>query len=354
MMKHRGAVVTWSGAVTAAAIAVATLFASSQKHSFGDPWVILFVVVGAIAFLILVVAGIPDVAAWIADGSRTVFRRDRAPELELTRWAYTADPVKLPAAYTAFEVAVPGSSYIREREEPPSWIRYAILLSCGTTSTDFDARAARDRFLALLDEPPVSGLVSALTGARDGTAWSKRAAHDSAFDAILTSGRDDEAIASARLELPDGTRRFGRDDHSAVLIIHVEASRPDASRAYADWREWVDRIAHVLQAVPAVAEFLSGQLRLKVSAEPSPTVAVRLETPKDLAQLIGTTGLETLRGKQHRRQAIGYFVAFQGGTSAGDAAEQMVRHVLRYALQPMSETESRKTSTIPELPICAI
>jgi len=333
MTQHHGAVVAWSGAVTAAAIATATLFASSQKHPFGDPWVILFVVIGAIAFLILVVAGIPDVAAWIADGFRAVFRRDRPPELELTRWSYTSDPVNLPTAYTALEVAAPGSSYMRKPEDPPPWVRYAVLLGCGTASTDFDVRAARDRFLALLDEPPVSGLVSALTRVPDDAAWSKRAAHDSAFDAILTSGSDDEAVASARLELPDGTPRFGRDAHSAVLIIHVETSRADTSRAHADWREWVDRIAHVLQAVPAVADFLSGQLRLEVTAEPPPTVAIRLETPKDLAQLIGTARFETLPGKQHLRQAIGYFVASSGGTSAADAADQMVRHVLRYALQ---------------------
>jgi hypothetical protein len=103
--------------------------------------------------------------------------------------------------------------------------------------------------------------------------------------------------------------------------------------ARADWREWIDRIAHVLQAVPAAADFLSGQLRLEETAEPPPTVAIRLETPKDLAQLIGTARLETLPGKQHQREARGYFVALTDGTSAADAAEQMVMHVLRYALQ---------------------
>jgi hypothetical protein len=151
MRQRRGAVVAWSSAVTAAAIAAATLFASSQRNPFADPWVILFVVIGAIAFLILVIAGIPDVAAWIADGFRAVFRRDRPPELELTRWSYTSDPVNLPAAYTALEVAVPGSSHMRQPEDPRPWVRYAILIGCGAASTDLDIRGgARDRFLALL------------------------------------------------------------------------------------------------------------------------------------------------------------------------------------------------------------
>lgn len=333
MMQRRGAVVAWSGAVTAAAIAAATLFATSQRSPFASPWVIVFVVIGAIAFLILVIAGIPDVAAWGADGFRAVFRRARPPELELTRWGYTSDPVNMPAAYTALEVAVPGSSQMRQLEDPRPWVRYAILIGCGAVGADLDIRGARDRFLALLGEPPLSGLVSALTAVPDDATWSKRAAHDSAFDAILTSGRDEEPVASARLELPDGTTRFGRDGRCAVLIIHVEASAAGFSRLHAGWREWADRTTRVLQAVPAIADFLSGQLGLEVTAEPPPAVAIRLETPKDLGQLIGTTGLETLPGKQHFRQAIGYFAAFPGGASAGDAAEQMIRHVLRYALQ---------------------
>jgi NADPH2:quinone reductase len=37
-------------------------------------------------------------------------------------------------------------------------------------------------------------------------------------------------------------------------------------------------------------------------------------------------------GKQHLRQAISYFTASPDGTSAGDAAEQMIQHVLRVSL----------------------
>jgi hypothetical protein len=185
----------------------------------------------------------------------------------LTRWSYTSDGLRSPAAYAALEVTVPGSSFMRQPEDL-SWIRYAILVGCGPTGPDFDARAARTRFLAFLDVPPVSDLASALTTVPDDAAWSKRAAHDSAFDAVLTSG--DDAVASARFELPDGTKRFGRDARRATLIIHVETSRADISRAQAGWAEWADRITRVLQAVPAVAKLLSGQLGLEVLADPPP------------------------------------------------------------------------------------
>jgi hypothetical protein len=48
--------------------------------------------------------------------------------------------------------------------------------------------------------------------------------------------------------------------------------------------------------------------------------------------LIGTSGLDPLPGKQHMSQAIGFFTASPDGTSPGDAAEQMIQHILRVSL----------------------
>jgi hypothetical protein len=332
MTQHRVAVVAWSGAVAGAAIAAAALFAGSLKHPFATPWLVSLVVIGAVAFLILVAAGIPDVTAWITDGFELVLHRERHPELEMTRWCYTSEGMSVPGGFAALEVAVPGSNDMVWSENPRPVIRYAILLGCGSIGTEFDVRGARDRFLRFLAEPPVLDLINALTTVPDDASWSKRATHDSAFDAILTRD-DDEVIVSARLELPDGTHRFGRNTRAAIFIIHVEASNDNDSCIKTQWLGWVDRIADLLRAVPYAAQLLSDQMGLEVSAELSPTVAVRLETPKDLSQLIGTAGLDALAGKQHLRQAIGYFIASSGGCLPQEAAEQMVQHVLRYALQ---------------------
>ena len=102
---------------------------------------------------------------------------------------------------------------------------------------------------------------------------------------------------------------------------------PPASRD-----EWARRITQVLQAAPAIAGFLTGQLGLHVAGTPAAQAAVRLETPKDLAQLIDTAGLEPLPGGQHMRHATGYFTAAPDGTPAPDTAARMVQHVLQYAL----------------------
>jgi hypothetical protein len=307
--------------VAAGALAAATLIATVQKNPFADPLMILLTLIGSAALVISLIAGIPDLASWIAGGFRTAIRpARRPPRLETGRWAYTSDAVNAIAAANALEVPLPGTGYMRPAEDRPPWIRYAILVSCSPAGTGVDARQARARFMALLSEPPMADLVSALATTTPGDAvWTKRAAHGSStFDAVLTPDGDDDAIASARLELPDGTSRFGRDPRCAAFILHIEPRQDDASPIPpASPDEWARRITQVLQAAPAIAGFLTGQLGLHVTGNPAAQAAVRLETPKDLAQLIDTAGLEPL----------------PGGTPAPDTAARMIQHVLQYALK---------------------
>jgi hypothetical protein len=45
------------------------------------------------------------------------------------------------------------------------------------------------------------------------------------IDAVFTPGEEEkDAVASARLELPDGTNSFGRDAGITLLILHFEPS----------------------------------------------------------------------------------------------------------------------------------
>ena len=345
MGQRRGPVIVWSAGVAAGALAAATLIATGQKNPFADPWVIALAVVGGLALALLIVAGIPDLMAWIADGfgasmrsglANRVRRPRRRPVLEAGRWAYTSDAVGAMTAATALEVALTGTNYMWQAEEHPPWTRYVVLLACGTVGPDFGTREARVRFLFLLSQPPVSELVTSLIGVPAAAAWSKRAAYGPAvFEAVLTSGTDDDALASARLELPDGSNRYGRDGRYAALIIHVRMGRADTSDAQAVApAEWDARITRLLQAVPDIVGFIAGQLGLAVTAEPPAQVAVRIESPKDLAQLFDLSGLEALPGGQHMRQANGYFsAAALDGESADRAATRMIRHVLDYAFK---------------------
>jgi hypothetical protein len=70
-MDYRRAVALWSSGLLAAALSVALLVASRLRGSvWHDPWFALSVAVAAaVAFVVLVVSGAPDLAGWL--GART-------------------------------------------------------------------------------------------------------------------------------------------------------------------------------------------------------------------------------------------------------------------------------------------
>ncbi len=65
-MDDRRAVVLWSSGVLAAALSVALLVAGQLRGSvWHDPWLVVSVAVAAVAFAVLVVSGVPDLAGWL-------------------------------------------------------------------------------------------------------------------------------------------------------------------------------------------------------------------------------------------------------------------------------------------------
>ncbi|MGH3155136.1 MAG: hypothetical protein ACRDNF_00960, partial [Streptosporangiaceae bacterium] len=95
---------------------------------------------------------------------------------------------------------------------------------------------------------------------------------------------------------------------------------------------WERRLDWALSLPRVFAEFLSGELHLKLSGEPPAQVSVRLEAPKDMAEMIDVTGMKRLPGMPNKAQAIGYFSASPDGIPVAEAAKRMVTDVLRYAL----------------------
>lgn len=150
---------------------------------------------------------------------------------------------------------------------------------------------------------------------------------------MLTSGEEDEAIASARLELPENTVRQFRNPGFAMLVLHFEPLHRDGrSPRPASSEAWAERIVRVLEVSPALVGLLSGELDLGITPRIPVQVGVRLEAQGDMAEMIDVTGLEPMRGGQHTSQAIGYFNGDGNGDVPADAARRMIRDVLRYAL----------------------
>ncbi len=335
MAQRRGPVIAWSGSVAGVALAAATLIATVGKKPLSDPWFIALAAVAAAASLILLAAGLPDLAAWLSGWPAAARRASRRPvRLVTSRWHYTSDGARAPAAMTATEIVLPGTGYMRQPGERPPWARFVVLLACSPISPDADTAQLRSRFLTFLGEPAAAGLVAALTSAGPGVSWKKwSTGRPSAFDAVLTGAGEAQAIASARLELPDGLRYHGRDTRRAALILHVEQPGNGSTGALrAPPEAWAGRIQQALDLPGALAAFLSQTVGLRTSGEPPAQVGVRLEAPGDLGALVDTTGMDPLPGGHRKAQAIGYFTAARDGVPAAAAAGRMVRHVLQYAL----------------------
>jgi hypothetical protein len=78
-------------------------------------------------------------------------------------------------------------------------------------------------FVQFLLRQPVIQLTDNLTRHERGAQWTRYATNSAgAVQAVLTPGEEEEPVASARLELPDGTPRYLHDFGSGVPILHLE------------------------------------------------------------------------------------------------------------------------------------
>ena len=258
-----------------------------------------------------------------------------AEQLTADRWNYTSDGAHASAAMSASEIVLPGTGYRLQAGERQAWVRFVALVGCSDLSPDNGGGRLWSQFQPFLKQQPVTSLVNSLCSTGIGLAWTRWATNSpGVIDAILTPGGENQAVASARLEVPDGMSRRFRDPHSAMLIVHFEPSQEEGRPIFpAGPVSWADHLLRALELPQALAAFLSRVVGLATSGAPPVTLGFRLEAQHDLAEFFDTTGLHSLPGGQHRSQAIGYFIADHYGISATDAANRMITDVLRYGLQ---------------------
>jgi leader peptidase (prepilin peptidase)/N-methyltransferase len=183
---------------------------------------------------------------------------------------------------------------------------------CHCCSAD-DWPSIRAAFETFLRQSAVADLLADLTHAAQDAAWARQAASTSSIiDMVLGDG-----VASAWLELPDGIRRHGRVEGYALLVVHVEPRGADGTPAPpASPSSWRRRFERALQLPAAFASLLSGELGLATSGEPPAQAGIRLEAPRDMTDLVDTTGLAALPGAQRLSQFMAYLTACPDGGSA--------------------------------------
>jgi hypothetical protein len=318
-------VVAWCTGVATIGGAFAGFIASQAK---GSPWhqplFDVLAAIAAIAFLLLVAAGVAALAAWL----HPVFRRPA--RLITSRWQVTTDGVQARAPALAMEIALPGTTYMRQPGDRPPWVRLVVQIACGQVGDNPDWPGIRAAFESFLHTPAVAELLADLTQAGQDAVWARQATSTSSIiDMVLGDG-----VASARLELPDGIRRHGRVEGYALLVVHAEPRGADGTPAPpASPSSWRRRFERALQLPAAFAAFLPGELGLTTSGEPPAQAGIRLEASRDMTDLVDITGLAALPGAQRLSQFMAYLTACPDGGSAVSAADKMTRQMLEEALK---------------------
>jgi hypothetical protein len=291
----------------------------------GSPWhqplFDLLAAVAAIAFLLLVATGVAALITWLSPAFR------RPARLITDRWQVTTDGIRARAPALAMEIALPGTTYMRQPGDRPPWVRFVVPIACGPVGDEPDWPRIRAASGAFLQTPAVAGLLADLAHIGQDASWARQATSTSSIiDMVLGDG-----VASARLELPDGIRRHGRAEGYALLVVYVEPRDADGTPASpSSWRRQFER---ALQFPGAFAALLSGELGLTVSGEPPAQAGIRLEAPRDVTELVDITDLAALPGAHRLSQFMVYLTACPDGAGAVSAADRMTRQVLEEALR---------------------
>jgi hypothetical protein len=318
-------VIGWCTGVATIGGAFAGFIASQTKSSpWRQPVFVLLASIAAIAFLLLVTVGVVALVGWLSPAFR------RPARLVTSRWQATTDGVLARAPALAMEIALPGTTYIKQPGDRPPWVRVVAQIGCGQMGEDADWPAIRAAFTAFLDEPAITKLLADLTHVGQDAAWARQATSTSSIiDMVLGDG-----VASARLELPDGIRRHGRVEGYALLILHVEPRGTDGEPALpVSPSSWRQRFERAVQLPGALAALLSGELGLATSGRPPAQAGIRLEASRDLTELVDIAGLATLPGGQRLSQFMIYLAASPNGASAVSVADKMTRQMLEEALK---------------------
>lgn len=324
----------WSASVATIAGGFAAYVSQQVKSPLHHPIFEVLAGIAAVAFLILIAAGIPDFYNWAS----ALVAEVRPPFPAITRrWEFTTDgrlaalgPIAKP-----MYMDLPGTDYMKAPEERSPWVRFVVVMACTVVSPDYDPNESlRSRFQAFLQRPPVMELVRLLTHVAEDDHWILRAeVEGEGYDAMLAPADGADGVASARLILPWGVKADWHDRRYATLILHVSPRGKDGQPTPpAVPFDWIKRMYWALEMPPALQAFLSQELGARVTGEPPAVLAVHMEAMRDMIELVDITDLESSPGGTRRQQAFGFFIASPFGVPRRKAVNRLIHHMLSYAL----------------------
>jgi len=153
--------------------------------------------------------------------------------------------------------------------------------------------------------------------------------------ALMAEDQQEAPVASAMLLLPEGgMSRYVTDPNCAELILHIELRTKGEKPALPlGLAEWQDRLTRALAIPGLLAKFVTHDLGLATSDHPQAKVAVILNTPGPMTELVDIGDLKSLPGSPVLNQFMGWAIADPAGKPAAGTARdfmtQLCEHVLR-------------------------
>jgi hypothetical protein len=255
------------------------------------------------------------------------------------RWRHTSDGAKVPSLMRLTHTSLfhPGYGGRQPEDTPPS-IKIGMLVACLPIDPSTSGTQLRAQFVAFLNSDSMRELVGALTCVPPGASWKNLAGHGPrTLEAALTAGDDPMEgvpVASALFLPPTaGEALYGRDGHSATLVLYVEPRTvegqiPPASHLAA----WYRRIRFGLDLTGAFAAFLVKDLELGAFDDPPSQFGVWLQSYRPLTVMVDIDGLRVLPGRSPSNEFIGWAYADSEGNSIGVTARDLLTQLCEYHL----------------------
>jgi len=214
---------------------------------------------------------------------------------------------------------------------PPS-IRVGFRVACSPIAADRPSTSdLRRALLRTLGRPEITDLIGDVTGVENMT-WSNRGSQGRHNVGAVLNDFDETVapFAWARLLLPDPALQLHwRDSRCADFILHIDSRTRRGvlatPRDLATWHRWFTRAFTILEIVST--RLLMGELRLTTEGDPAATLAVWLDTPRHLEQLVDIRSFNREPGTYISRQFAGYAVAADTGASPAAVATSWIRQL---------------------------
>ena len=221
----------------------------------------------------------------------------------------------------------PGYQRRPANENTPPYMRIGIRLPgqpLGSLPATSDIRVS---FLAFLNRLPIRSILAATTIVEDSATWRAQDGQGRFnFGAVLSDGSENAPVAWARLLLPQAEGSYyGQDAGRALLILHIEPRTPDGSPAPpVALPLWGKRLIHALDLPSSLDKFLARDLELSTTCSQPAQIAVSLQAPRSLSELVNTRNITALPGSP----ATNSFNAWATATPNGQGPAKLVQRWL--------------------------